>query len=203
MSSIFKLWLNRLTQQVSNRFNKADIDFQYIFENAALASTIIDGDGLYIKTNRAFNTLFGVSSTSNYFIRNHFSSILHPDEIDKSKLMFERLISAEIRTFKAQRRYIHPTTLEIIHGITTISLVKDLAGKFLYALEKIEDITHFVTTKCEDRKIIAAYENILTSHVGDDDSPTRSIKEVIESPLFPSVMNKIDKTISKINKVNS
>ncbi|HSN39161.1 MAG TPA: PAS domain S-box protein [Burkholderiales bacterium] len=114
--------------------------FRETFNQAAvgIVHTAPPPDRRYLLVNRKFCDMVGYSQEELSGMSG--LQLTHPDDVDLDRGLEQRLISGEIATYAAPKRYVCKDG-RVIWCNRTISLVRDEAGKPKYCIRVIEDIT--------------------------------------------------------------
>ena len=127
--------------------------FREVFEHAPFGVAVSpQGEGCYIRVNSAFSRMLGYSEAELLTIS--WASLTHPDDLEASLRMVERLQQEPDRCVEAEKRYIHRSGA-IIWARIRISSVRDSSGP-AYSVIHAEDITERkkveqALTESEDR----------------------------------------------------
>jgi PAS domain S-box-containing protein len=112
--------------------------FRPIFEQAAVGLARVSILGQWLEVNRKLCQILGYTEEEMY--RLGFQEVTHPDDLDADVEPFKRMLSEEIQTYSAEKRYVHKDG----HGIwvnQTLSAVRERSGRLEYFVCTIEDIT--------------------------------------------------------------
>ncbi|HEY5040120.1 MAG TPA: PAS domain S-box protein, partial [bacterium] len=111
--------------------------FRKIFEDTSLGMAMVS-DYRFIKVNRAFQVLLGYSEEE--LIGKTLFEITHPDDLVKSREIATKVHNAEKEIFKIEKRYIRKNGDSLWANVSG-TLIRDGAGKKLYSLIMVENIT--------------------------------------------------------------
>lgn len=125
-------------QLLLNTLNTTEAKFQNIFKHAAIGMALIATDGYWLEVNGALCNMLGY--TANELYTKTFQDVTHPDDLERSLIHLKKLKSGEISSYQTEKRYIHKQGHEV-WAFLTVSAVRDEAGKILYFVDQIEDIT--------------------------------------------------------------
>jgi two-component system, cell cycle sensor histidine kinase and response regulator CckA len=125
-------------KQVEQVIRENEERFRKIFEEGPFGMVITALDYHFTKANAAFNKMVGYSEHE--IISLTFRDITHPDDISSSIEGMRQLSQGEIPVYKTEKRYIRKDK-EIVWGSTTVTLIRNEDGIFLYYLAMVEDIT--------------------------------------------------------------
>ena len=122
----------RIALQESNK------RFRSTFEQAAVGMARVSILGRWLEVNSKLCQILGY--TEEEMSRLGFQEVTHPDDLDADVEQFKRMLSEEIQTYSAEKRYVHKGG----HGIwvnQTLSAVRERSGRLEYFVCTIEDIS--------------------------------------------------------------
>ena len=108
------------------------------FDQAAVGIVIAGLDGRYVEMNRKFCDILGYSEAR--LREMTFRDITHPDDLDSSVRLVDDLVSGRIDHFVVEKRYVRGDG-GTIWGRSTVTLLRDAAGKGHRFIGVIDDIT--------------------------------------------------------------
>jgi PAS domain S-box-containing protein len=126
--------------------------FRGAFDNAPIGMALVAPDGRWLKVNRSICQILGYSETE--LLQTDFQSLTYPDDLEPDWVQARRVLSGEIESYQIEKRYFHKSG-GIIHALLLVSLVRDEAGKPLYFVSQIKDITE---QKQSERKMLASLQ---------------------------------------------
>jgi PAS domain S-box-containing protein len=91
-----------------------------------------------LRTNAALRAFLGYEHEE--LARLPLNALDHPDEGEASRLALRRLLAGEIDHYSLEKRYVHAAG-HTVRGRLSISLVRDAAGRPLYVLGQVVDVT--------------------------------------------------------------
>ncbi len=118
---------------------ESEFRFSKLYENGSFGMVLTDNQFRFKKANKAFCEIIGYSEAELQQIT--FKEISFPEDLADNLTNISKLINREIPVYKAEKRYIRKEG-EVIWGSLTVIANYDSAGKFLYNLGIVEDITH-------------------------------------------------------------
>jgi PAS domain S-box-containing protein len=125
-------------RQQAEALREAEERFRGAFDNAAIGMALVGPDGRWLRVNRAVCEIVGY--TEQEMLKRNFQDITHPEDLDTDLEGLRRMLSGEIRSYNMEKRYIHRDG-HVVWITLSVSLVHDPAGKPLYFVTQIEDIT--------------------------------------------------------------
>jgi PAS domain S-box-containing protein len=112
--------------------------FRRVFDEAPIGMTLAALDDCYMRVNQSFCTMLGYTKSEAMALT--FKDITHPAELELEMPCMAQIINGEIDSFDLEKRYIRKNG-EILWVSLRLIALRDQAGKFLYTLAMIEDIT--------------------------------------------------------------
>jgi diguanylate cyclase (GGDEF)-like protein/PAS domain S-box-containing protein len=125
-------------RQPETGFDESAQRLRAVFEQAAVGIVCVGLDNRYLQVNRKFCEMVGYCAAE--LIGEPATKVSHPDERNWGGALRERLLRGEIGSFSQEKRYVRKDGA-IIWVNRTESLVRDEAGRPLYYVRVIEDIT--------------------------------------------------------------
>ena len=115
-----------------------DVLFQNAFDFAAIGMALVAPDGAWLRVNRSFCQMSGYSEAE--LLKMRFQDITHPEDLNLDLENVEKMLCGEVVTYQMEKRYLHKNGA-IVWGLLSVSLVCDGAGKPLFFISQIQDIT--------------------------------------------------------------
>ncbi|MFQ5929756.1 MAG: PAS domain S-box protein [Acidobacteriota bacterium] len=112
--------------------------FRLAFEKGPIGMAIVGLDHRLRKVNKAFCDMLGYSEQE--LRERTFVDITHPEDVNKSMSLAEQVFKRESPSYRLEKRYITKDG-ETLWGSLTTTVIRDEAGKALYALAMVENIT--------------------------------------------------------------
>ncbi|WP_354640639.1 putative bifunctional diguanylate cyclase/phosphodiesterase [Kitasatospora camelliae] len=110
--------------------------FRAAFADAAIGMALIDPDDLIIEANPAFAAMLGCGAGE--LVRTHIHDIIDPE--DAPRRLYRELVRGERERIRVEKRLKHRAGREVWSKVT-ISLIRDGAGRPMYTLAMVEDVT--------------------------------------------------------------
>jgi PAS domain S-box-containing protein len=112
--------------------------FRSAFFEAPVGTALVDREGRFIEFNAALARMLGRSPEELKRLR--FGELVHPDDRTASLVAFGRLVSGERDHNDMDRRYLRGNG-EVLHARYSVSALRDLSGRFLWAMAIVQDVT--------------------------------------------------------------
>ncbi|MCH8568871.1 MAG: PAS domain S-box protein [Balneolales bacterium] len=132
--------------------------FRGNFENAAVGMALLDSSGTWLKVNNKLCEIVGY--TEEELRQLTFQDITHPEDLHEDLSLLEELVKGERSNYQMEKRYYHKQG-HIVYIILAVSMVKDAAGKVLYFISQIIDISKLKHTEIQLRKLLAENEALM------------------------------------------
>ena len=112
----------------------SDALFESACSHAAVGICLVDPEGRFLRVNRAFCELLGLSEDE--ILRRDFSAVTHPDDRERSLDLQRDLLAGEIDFFTTEKRYLRASGAAVWAQLT-VSTVRDPVSLLFL------DIDHF------------------------------------------------------------
>jgi PAS domain S-box-containing protein len=112
--------------------------FRNAFEYSPIGMALVNSGLAYKKTNRSFCQILGYAEDE--MLERKVTDVTHPDDIPANLRCFDEVLSGKIKSRHMEKRYLHKNG-ETIWASVSISTVTDSAGRFMYFVVQVENIT--------------------------------------------------------------
>ncbi len=112
--------------------------FRSAFDHAGIGMGLVGLDGRWLRVNRAICQIVGYGEAE--LMRKTFQDITHPDDLETDLGHVRDLLAGRGLHYQMEKRYFHREG-RIVWVRLTVSLVSDAAGRPLYFVSQIEDIS--------------------------------------------------------------
>ena len=112
--------------------------FRSAFTHSSIGMALVSLDGRWLQVNKSLSAMMGYSVEE--LLKTDFQTLTHPDDLPADLEYVKRLVAGEIQSYVMEKRYFHRDG-QIICVSLSVSLVRDSAGKPLYFISQIEDVT--------------------------------------------------------------
>ena len=128
----------KVSPTVDRALEEAEKRFTNAFEEAPIGMALVALDGSFMRVNRALPELVGYDAEE--LLGLTFQDITHPDDLEADLELVRQVIAGERRTYRMEKRYIRADNEQVWVNLS-VSMVRDDAGKPLYFVSQIEDVT--------------------------------------------------------------
>jgi diguanylate cyclase (GGDEF)-like protein/PAS domain S-box-containing protein len=112
--------------------------FESAFGNAPIGMALIDLDGDMFQVNDALCRIMGYTECELRVTT--LRSLTHPDDLELDRSCLQQLLEGQIPSYQIEKRYRHLWG-HYVWVQETVSLVRDQAGKALYLITQLQDIS--------------------------------------------------------------
>ena len=146
-------------KQVAEALTESEGKFKYIFDHSVVGKSITRIDGT-LEVNQAFCDMLGYSQDE--LANQKWHKITHPEDVELSNQVVERLLAGEKESVRFTKRYLHKNGSPV-WGDVSIFLRRDEAGQPLYFMTSVVDITERKLAEIKLAESLDFTERILTS----------------------------------------
>ncbi|MCK6553181.1 PAS domain S-box protein [Candidatus Binatia bacterium] len=139
-------------KRVEDALRESEARFRGAFDAAAIGMALVSLEGRWLQVNAALCRIVGYSA--NELLATNFQSITHPGDLETDLDALRRLSAGEIDTHGTEKRYIHKSGRAVTVRLS-VSLVRGFAGRPLYFVTQIEDVTERKRAEDESRLLQA------------------------------------------------
>ncbi len=183
----------------SKSLNESEDKFRYIFENSVVGNSLTLPSG-EMEVNSAMGAMLGYTTTE--LKGKPWQEITHLDDIEKSQLEVNALMSGEKATIRFTKRYIKKDG-SIMWSDVLSSIRRDADGKPLYLITSIVDITeriHSEEALSESEAFLHAAFNNSQAGIAIADAPDGKLRYVNKAGLL--IRNKAEEDIVENIDIN-
>src|SRR5437868_2883942 len=123
---------------VERALRESEEKFSNAFRQSPHGMSFVDPEGRFIKANRALCEMLGYSEEELLNLR--FADVTHAEDVAVDLEQLQRLVGREIASYQRIKRYVRKdgTVIWVSLGV---SAVHDAAGKPIYFIGQVQDIT--------------------------------------------------------------
>lgn len=126
------------TLTLEQAFRQSEERFQQAFQYAPIGMALLAPDGRWLNVNQALCRITGYAPEE--LLKLTFQDITHPDDLASDMVLARQLVAGQIPSYEREKRYLRKDGAAIwIYLIA--SAIRDDAGKTLYVISQIQDIT--------------------------------------------------------------
>jgi PAS domain S-box-containing protein len=141
---------------VQNALRASEVRLRVLFDNAPIGVGEVTLGGELVRVNQYFCQFVGYTADEVLAMRG-MTDLLHSDDVEAHVAIRQRIVSEEIDTYSADRRFVQKGG-GVIWGEVQRSLVRDPAGRPLLYIDTVRDITAQREAEAEVRTLTAELE---------------------------------------------
>ncbi|MBN8554750.1 MAG: PAS domain S-box protein [Deltaproteobacteria bacterium] len=129
-----------ITEQklIEKSLREANLKFENSFRFNSVGMALIEPTGQFLKANATLCKMLGYSEEE--MKTKSFPMITHPEDLEKSFDIFQRLVKGELEWAHIEKRYLHKSG-KVIQAILSSSFVREEDGTPLYFISVVQDIS--------------------------------------------------------------
>jgi PAS domain S-box-containing protein len=131
-------------KQAEAALRESETRFRLLFEHAPIGIALVGTDRRLVQINRALCDMLGYREEE--LVGKPFIEITHPDDVISNLEAFTRSQNGENTGYQLIKRYLHRDG-GVVWGSLTTRLIYDIAGKPLYSVGMVENITERVNAE--------------------------------------------------------
>lgn len=112
--------------------------FRVAFEHAPIGRAIVSPDGRWVRVNAALERMLGRSEDE--LAELTFLDVTHPEDREANGKLYRSVLSGETSGYEMQKRFVRKDGSSV-WAHTTVSLVRDEAGRPLWFIGDVQDLT--------------------------------------------------------------
>jgi PAS domain S-box-containing protein len=125
-------------KQTEASLQASEARYRAAFESAVTGMMLVSTDGRSLHVNRPLVEMLGY--TEEELRTQPFADFTYPDDLEPNLTLFRQAVAGEIDSYRLEKRFVSKQG-RIVWGIVSAGVVKDAAGKPLYLVGQIENIT--------------------------------------------------------------
>lgn len=125
-------------RRARRELQESEARYRTVFENTPAGISLSDLDGYIIVANAAYQKMLGYTEEEMRKLR--FQDFTHPDDLQADLDAFQSCLDGERDSYEMVKRYIRKGG-DTVWAKITVTMFRDPAGKPLYVIAMLEDIT--------------------------------------------------------------
>ncbi len=125
-------------KRAEDALKESEARFRTTFESAGIGIALVDVQGRPIQSNPALQKIIGYTAAE--LSRMAFTEFTHPDDRERDWDLYLDLMEGKRNKYEIEKRYVRKDG-QLVWGLLTVSLVRDLQGQPQYAVGMVQDIT--------------------------------------------------------------
>ncbi len=172
-------------KRAEDALRESEARFRGTFENAAVGIAHVTFDGIWLRVNQRLCGIVGYGQAE--LLQKRFQDIVDADDVAADLQQVRLLVRGGIDTFSLENRFFHKAG-HVVWINLTIALERDEAGKPLYCIAIIEDISARKTAQQSSRQSEARMRALLDASQDEilllsTDGTVRAVNKAAERRL--------------------
>ncbi len=143
-------------RRIEEILRESEERFRVTFEHAAVGAAQVGTDGRWLRVNRRLGEILAYEPEE--LLQRTFQEITHPDDLDENLEQMRRLLTDDLQTYTAEKRYLKKDG-SVVWVNLTVSLVRDASGEPAYFISVVEDISERKKAQ-EERDLLLVREQL-------------------------------------------
>ena len=152
---------------------EGDTKFRLAFDTGGVGMAIVAPSGRFVAVNETICDMLG--HTKEELRQKTYLDLTHPDDVSISKEMVTQLRSGARSRFHLEKRYISKRGREV-WARTDVAVVRDTAGKVLYMVTQVKDITAVKRAEYALKKTAEALKKVRR----ESQEKTMALKQILD-----------------------
>ncbi|MFP5259812.1 MAG: PAS domain S-box protein [Acidobacteriota bacterium] len=131
--------------------------FRRTFDQSPIGASILSLDYRFLQVNDALCRITGYAASE--LLGKSMIEVTHPEDVAETIDWAERLLAGELDRYEIDKRYVRQGG-ETVWVHLSVRLIRDVAGRPLYFMPIIQDITERVRAEGEMRELLAEKESL-------------------------------------------
>ncbi len=143
-------------KQAESVLRESEEKFRRTFDQSPIGASILSLDYRFLRVNDALCRITGYAASE--LQGKSMLAVTHPDDVDETVRYAERLMAGEFDRYEIDKRYVRLDG-ETVWVHLSVRLIRDVAGRPLYLMPMVQDVTERVRAEGEMRELLAEKEN--------------------------------------------
>ncbi|EKO37702.1 MAG: PAS domain S-box [Solidesulfovibrio magneticus str. Maddingley MBC34] len=143
-------------KQAESVLRESEEKFRRTFDQSPIGASILSLDYRFLRVNDALCRITGYAASE--LQGKSMLAVTHPDDVAETVRYAERLMAGEFDRYEIDKRYVRLDG-EIVWVHLSVRLIRDVAGRPLYLMPMVQDVTERVRAEREMRELLAEKES--------------------------------------------
>ena len=126
------------SKRVEAALRDSEERFRRAFDDAPIGMSLFSIDGHWLRVNRMLSKIVGYTEAE--LLATNFQSLIHPDDLDAYRAMVKVMLDGKLFSYQMEKR-LYRKDQSLVYITLSVSLLRDRAGKPLYFVAQVENIT--------------------------------------------------------------
>jgi PAS domain S-box-containing protein len=144
-------------KQAESVLRESEEKFRRTFDQSPIGASILSLDYHFLRVNDALCRITGYAATE--LTGRSMLDITHPEDVPDTISWAERLLTGEFDRYEIDKRYVHSDGGTVwVH--LSVRLIRDMAGRALYFMPMVLDVTERIRSEREMRELLGEKERL-------------------------------------------
>jgi len=144
-------------KQAESVLRESEEKFRRTFDQSPIGASILSLDYRFLRVNDALCRITGYAESE--LLDKSMLEITHPEDVPETIAWAERLLAGEIDRYDIDKRYVHSDDATVwVH--LSVRLIRDVAGRPLYFMPMVQDVTERLRAEREMHQLLAEKESL-------------------------------------------
>ncbi len=144
-------------KQAESVLRENEEKFRRTFDQSPIGASILSLDYRFLRVNDALCRITGFAASE--LLEKSMLEITHPDDVPETISWAERLLAGEFDRYEIDKRYVRGNG-ETVWVHLSVRLIRDVAGRPLYLMPMVQDVTERLRAEREMRELLAEKESL-------------------------------------------
>jgi PAS domain S-box-containing protein len=144
-------------KEAESVLRESEEKFRRTFDQSPIGASILSLDYRFLRVNDALCRITGYAADE--LLGMSMLHVTHPDDVAETVAWAERLLAGEFDRYEIDKRYVRQDGGTVwVH--LSVRLIRDVAGRALYLMPMVQDVTERVRAEQEMRELLAEKEGL-------------------------------------------
>uniref|UniRef100_I2Q3E4 PAS domain S-box n=1 Tax=Desulfovibrio sp. U5L TaxID=596152 RepID=I2Q3E4_9BACT len=144
-------------KEAESVLRESEEKFRRTFDQSPIGASILSLDYRFLRVNDALCRITGYAADE--LVGMSMLQVTHPDDVAETVAWAERLLAGEFDRYEIDKRYVRQDGGTVwVH--LSVRLIRDVAGRALYLMPMVQDVTARVRAEQEMRELLAEKEGL-------------------------------------------
>ncbi|MFU2207628.1 PAS domain S-box protein [Solidesulfovibrio sp. C21] len=144
-------------KQAESVLRENEEKFRRTFDQSPIGASILSLDYRFLRVNDALCRITGYAASE--LLERSMLEVTHPDDVPETIRWAERLLAGEFDRYEIDKRYVRQDGGTVwVH--LSVRLIRDVAGRPLYFMPMVQDVTERIKAEAEMRALLGEKESL-------------------------------------------
>ncbi|MEA4856803.1 MAG: PAS domain S-box protein [Solidesulfovibrio sp.] len=144
-------------KQAESVLRESEEKFRRTFDQSPIGASILSLSYRFLRVNDALCRITGYAESE--LLEKSMLEVTHPDDVPETVAWADRLLAGEFDRYEIDKRYVRGDG-GIVWVHLSVRLIRDVAGRALYLMPMVQDVTERVKAEAGMRELLAEKESL-------------------------------------------